>query len=207
MSSQTVEFCLTGCDYDVTERDRVEGQRSKGKVGRFERGKCDFNSTVNHPGGGTEQKCWRHEAQTNRSAGRGPDIARDASGEVDTAHCEYLTTIRRNFVSSISSFIEGRITANGMHRSLLYAVLPVAASLQNRHFVMRNQTNRKNKVLSFPVWEIHPVESRSSVAVGSRKMVRYGRPAGKRAALLPKTGEKAVADQDDVGWPFGMLRE
>jgi hypothetical protein len=47
----------------------------------------------------------------------------------------------------------------------------------------------------------------SSVAVGSKKMVRYGRPAGMRAALSPKTGEKAVADQDDVGWPFGMLRE
>src|SRR6266581_3580903 len=44
---------------------------------------------------------------------------------------------------------------------ILYAVLPVGASLQNRHFVMRNQTTRK----------------------------------------------KAVADQDDVGWPFGMLRE
>jgi hypothetical protein len=36
---------------------------------------------------------------------------------VDTAHCEYLTTIRRNFVSSISSFIEGRIPVNGMHGS------------------------------------------------------------------------------------------
>ena len=115
MSSQAVEFCLTGCEYDMTERDRVERQRSKEKVGRFERGKCDFNSTVNHPGGGTEQKCWRRKAQTNRSAGRGPDIARDASSEVDTAHCEYLTTIRRNFVSSISSFIEGRIPVNGMH--------------------------------------------------------------------------------------------
>jgi hypothetical protein len=76
-----------------------------------------------------------------------------------------------------------------------------------RHFVMRNQTNRKNKVLSFPVWEIHPVKSRSSVAVGSKKIVRYGRPAAMRAALSPKTGEKAVADQDDVGWPLGMLRE
>ncbi len=71
MCSQAVEFCLAGCEYDVTERDRVEGQRSKEKVGRFERGKCDFNSTVNHPGAGTEQKCWHHEAQTNRSAGRG----------------------------------------------------------------------------------------------------------------------------------------
>ena len=48
--------------------------------------------------------------------------------------------------------------------------------------------------------------SQSSVAVGSKKMVRYGRPAGKRAALLPKTREKAVADQGDVGWPLGMLR-
>jgi hypothetical protein len=86
-------------------------------------------------------------------------------------------------------------------------VLPVAASLQNRHFVMRNQTNRKIKMSSFPVWQIHPVESRSSVAVGSKKMVRYGRPAGKQAALSPKTREKAVADQDNVGWPFGMLRE
>src|SRR5205809_7403203 len=28
-----------------------------------------------------------------------------------------------------------------------------------------------------------------------------------RAALSPKTREKAVADQDDVGWPFGMLRD
>jgi hypothetical protein len=117
MRSQAVEFCLAGCEYDVTERDRVKGQRFKEKVGRFERGKCDFNSTVNHSGGGTEQKCWRHEAQTNRSAGPGPEIARDASSEVDTAHCEYLTTIRRNFVSSISSFIEERITVNGMHGS------------------------------------------------------------------------------------------
>jgi hypothetical protein len=91
MSPQAVEFCLTGCEYDVTERDRVEGQRSKEKVGRFERGECDFNSTLNHPGDGPEQKCWRRQAQTNRSAGRGPDIARDASGEVDTAHCEHLT--------------------------------------------------------------------------------------------------------------------
>ena len=30
---------------------------------------------------------------------------------------------------------------------ILYAVVPVAASLQNRHSVMRNQTNRKNKIL------------------------------------------------------------
>jgi hypothetical protein len=28
-----------------------------------------------------------------------------------------------------------------------------------------------------------------------------------RAALSPKTGEKAVANQGDVGWPSGMLRE
>src|SRR5437773_6833782 len=69
-------------------------------------------------------------------------------------------------------------------------ILYVAASLQNRHFVMRNQTNRKNKGLSFPVWEIHPVESRSSVAVASRKMVRYGRPAGKRAAAFTKAPGK-----------------
>jgi len=86
-------------------------------------------------------------------------------------------------------------------------VLPVAASLQNRYSVMRNQTNRKNKMSSFPVWEIHAVKSRSSVAVGSRKMVRRGRPGGMRTALSPKTREKAVADQDDVGWPFGMLRD
>src|SRR5436190_9290919 len=36
------------------------------------------------------------------------------------SHVEFsisLTTIRRNFVSSISSFIEGRITVNGMHGS------------------------------------------------------------------------------------------
>jgi hypothetical protein len=104
-------------------------------------------------------------------------------------------------------FYPGKDHGKRNARIILYAVLPVAASLQNRHFVMRNQTNRKNKVLSFPVWEIHPVESRSSVAVGSRKMVRYGRPAGKRAALSPKTWKKAVADQDDVGWPLGMLRE
>jgi len=38
-------------------------------------------------------------------------------------------------------------------------------------------------------------------------MVGYGRLGGKRAALSPKTREKAVADQDDVGWPLGMLRE
>ncbi|SRR6266480_723653 len=49
--------------------------------------------------------------------------------------------------------------------------------------------------------------SRSSMAVDSKKMVPYGRPAGMRAALSPKTREKAVADQDDIGWPFGMLRE
>jgi hypothetical protein len=38
-------------------------------------------------------------------------------------------------------------------------------------------------------------------------VARYDRPAGMRAALSPETGEKAVADQGDVGWPFGMLRE
>jgi hypothetical protein len=27
------------------------------------------------------------------------------------------------------------------------------------------------------------------------------------ATLSPKTGEKAVPDQGDVGWPLGMLRE
>jgi hypothetical protein len=50
-------------------------------------------------------------------------------------------------------------------------------------------------------------DSPSSVAVGSKRIVRYGRPADIRAALSPKTGEKAVADQDDIGWPLGMLRE
>ena len=166
MCSQAVEFCLAACEYDVTERDRVKGQRSKEKVGRFERGKCDFNSTVNHPGGGTEQKCWRHEAQTNRSAGRGKDIARDASSEMDTAHCEYLTTR----LGILSCGINGIFGMAGL--------------------VLQSST-----------------PSRSSMAVGSKTVVRYGRPAGKRAALSPKTGEKAVADQDDIGWPFGMLRE
>jgi len=28
-----------------------------------------------------------------------------------------------------------------------------------------------------------------------------------QAALSPKTWEKAVPDQNDIGWPFGMLRE
>jgi hypothetical protein len=28
-----------------------------------------------------------------------------------------------------------------------------------------------------------------------------------QAALSPETWEKAVADQNDIGWPFGMLRE
>lgn len=48
-----------------------------------------------------------------------------------------------------------------------------------------------------------------SVFRGGRqqKMVPYGRLAGMRAALSPETREKAVADQHDVGWPFGMLRE
>jgi hypothetical protein len=49
--------------------------------------------------------------------------------------------------------------------------------------------------------------SRSSVAVGSKKMVRYGRPGGMRATLSPKTAKEAVADQVDIGWPFGMLRD
>src|SRR5438094_8406249 len=131
MCSQAVEFCLAACEYDVTERDRVKGQRPKQKVGRFERGKCDFNSTVNHPGGGTEQKCWRHEAQTNRSAGRGPDIARDGSSEVDTAHCERLTTIRRNFCFVYFEFYRGKDPGKRNAWIILYAVLPVAASLQN----------------------------------------------------------------------------
>jgi hypothetical protein len=80
MCSQAVEFCLARCEYYVTERDHVEGQRPKENVGRFERGKCDFNSAVKHPGGGSEQKCWRHEAETNCRAGRGPHITRNASG-------------------------------------------------------------------------------------------------------------------------------
>ena len=41
----------------------------------------------------------------------------------------------------------------------------------------------------------------------AEKMVQYSRPAGMQAALSPKTWEKAVADQNDVGWPFGMVRE
>ena len=49
--------------------------------------------------------------------------------------------------------------------------------------------------------------SRSSVVVGSAKMVRYCRLADMRAALSPNTGEKAVAHQGGVGWPFGMLRD
>src|SRR5260370_11045623 len=105
---------------------------------------------------------------------------------------------------------------------ILYAVLPVAASLQNWHFVMRNQTNRKNKILWSDISRIlflclskkrsgsflvlngifglaglvpqSSAPNRSSVAVGSKKVVRYGRPAGMRAALSPKTREKAVAD-------------
>src|SRR5207249_2415341 len=97
-------------------------------------------STVNHPGGGTEQKCWRHEAQTNRSAGRGPDIARDGSSEVDTAHCERLTTIRRNFCFVYFEFYRGK-------------------------------------------------------------------DPGKRNAWIILYALQAVADQDDVGWPFGMLRD
>jgi len=28
-----------------------------------------------------------------------------------------------------------------------------------------------------------------------------------QAALSPKTWEKAIADQTDIGWPFGMLRK
>ena len=28
-----------------------------------------------------------------------------------------------------------------------------------------------------------------------------------RRFFSPKTAEKAVAGQDDIGWPFGMLRE
>jgi hypothetical protein len=45
------------------------------------------------------------------------------------------------------------------------------------------------------------------VAIASRKMVPQGRPAGIPAALSPKTGEKAIAHQDYIGRPFGMLRE
>ena len=40
-----------------------------------------------------------------------------------------LTTIRRNFVSSISAFIEGTIPVKGMHGFILYAGLPAAATL------------------------------------------------------------------------------
>ena len=39
------------------------------------------------------------------------------------------------------------------------------------------------------------------------RLTQYERPAGVRAALSPNTGEKVVADQGDVGWPFGMLTE
>jgi len=77
---------------------------------------------------------------------------------------------------------------------------------------------------SFPVWEIHPVDARLTVVreVAPRMPARsqeilwvkllatiphFGVRAGMRAALSPKTREKAVADQDDIGWPFGMLRE
>src|SRR5207248_7968075 len=39
------------------------------------------------------------------------------------------------------------------------------------------------------------------------KRVEARDPSHKQAALSPKTGEKTVANQDDVGRPFGMLRE
>ena len=45
------------------------------------------------------------------------------------------------------------------------------------------------------------------MAIVSRKMVLYARPAGMPATFSPKTGQKAVTDQDDIGWPLGMLRE
>src|SRR5207248_5864773 len=99
----------------------------------------------NHPGGGTEQKCWRHEAQTNRSAGRGPDIARDASSEMDTAHCEYLTTR----LGILSCGINGIFGMAGL--------------------VLQSST-----------------PSRSSMAVGGKTMVRYGRPAGNRGGAFTK---------------------
>ena len=41
----------------------------------------------------------------------------------------------------------------------------------------------------------------------AEKMVQYSRPAGMQAALSPKTWENAVADQSDISWPFGMLRD
>ena len=42
---------------------------------------------------------------------------------------------------------------------------------------------------------------------GAENMVRYSRRAGMQAARSPKTWEKAIADQNDISWPFGMSRE
>src|SRR2546430_9895766 len=55
------------------------------------------------------------------------------------------------------AFCRGKDPGKRNAWSILYAVLPVAASLQNWHFVMRNSNERKNKMSSFAVWEIHPV--------------------------------------------------
>ena len=129
----------------------------------------------------------------------------------DDAHAKYgldaasLMRYSADIASANHSSFMGCHVLPGLYRSMFWNIFSVSGP----------KIFRKQLRLARPQTFFTPVTRYcagaaarpSSVAVGSRKMVRYGRPAGKRAALSPKTREKAVADQDDVGWPFGMLRE
>lgn len=51
-----------------------------------------------------------------------------------------------------------------------------------------------------------PVNPFGELSLLACPVPRYSRPTAMQATLSPKTGEKAVPDQNDVRWPFGMLR-
>src|SRR6266496_1038738 len=104
--------------------------------GSDQRTLCSFGSSTRVPAFGSEMARMRPlglVTVTLLGGGRGVSplmtltaiamLTKNRSARID------LTTIRRNFVSSISAFIEGTIPVKGMHGFILYEGLPAVASL------------------------------------------------------------------------------
>ena len=79
MRPQAAEFCLSGCDHDMAERDCVEGKRFKKSIGPFEPGERDFDDTIDRMCGSPEGDCWGNKAKTHGSARCDPEVSRETN--------------------------------------------------------------------------------------------------------------------------------
>src|SRR5207248_2792346 len=111
-----------------------------------------------------------------------------------------LTTLLRPFESAITAMISSAALPNVAFNNppapspIRVANASVARPIHPSSGIMPMAEQMKSAV-GFST----PGQNRNAIAMVDQQV--------KRAALSPNTGEKAVADQDDVGRPFGMLRE